>query len=469
MIKHYVWISIAGDAPAVLTAEEGAAAQATIEEAMRAAGYILATDEAGSRDYYDLTGKPLSTYNDNDVAWLKAAALYNTLMATANPAEATNANDAIVHPDQIKDVSRYVTEFTTDGSVNTESEPTKVKIVLANINRMFDDVFTPQKDHFRIEVEDIRYINSKAWYTIPWKIAVGLISDVSCDSDYCTINGTCLIGDLADALPIHWSTNGQNWEVSKILKAVLQLHRPPIEVDYQASDPVLEQKLYDAESTFQEVIDDCVQNIGAVVFVDEVGILHVWDASKRTAALSLDHRVTEQNKSQSLMNYINLVTVHGDKGPEGTAASGEGAENSDMQQCNGDARNEASIAKYGELSAEDIYIPTIKTNAEAKARAEEILNFLHMYRDGLTSPTVVGMAPYLMSEVTYHCKDGYNGKEVSVAGVVTRRKVNYSGESGFTTSLEISPGGLAVMTPEELAEYIATLPSDSDSNNPANQ
>lgn len=358
------------------------------------------------------------------------------------------------------DVSAWCTEFTTDGSVNTQSEPTKVKIVLANINRMWDDVFTPQKDHFMIDAESS---DDKGIITL-WKIAVGLISDVSCDSDFCVVNGTCLIGDLADALPIHWSSNEQNWAVSDILKAVLALHDPPVEVDYQAPDPILEQKQYDASWSFQEVIDDCVQKIaGAVVFVDEVGILHVWDASTTVGVFDLDNRVTEQSAVKSVMNYLNMVTVHGDEFTD------EGVENSSMEQCQGTAKDEASVAKYGELIAEDVYIPTIKTNAEATLRANEILNFLKLYRDGLTSPVVVGMAPYLMSKAFYHCKNGPDGNETLVAGIVTRRKVSYSGESGFTTALELSPGGLGIMTPEELAEYVEGLQSTSEDNAPENQ
>jgi hypothetical protein len=145
--------------------------------------------------------------------------------------------------------SRFCTEFTADGSINTRSEPTKAKIVLANINRKFDDMFTPQMDSFTIQAQGID--ENGAEYI--WPIAKGIISDVVCDQDWCTINGTCLIGDLADALPIHWSSNHQKVKISEILTSVMALHDPIIEVDYQAHDPDLEQKQFDACTTFQEV------------------------------------------------------------------------------------------------------------------------------------------------------------------------------------------------------------------------
>jgi hypothetical protein len=74
------------------------------------------------------------------------------------------------------------------------------------------------------------------------------------------------------------------------------------------------------------------------------------------------------------------------------------------------------------------------------------------------------MAPYLMSHVKYHCKNGPEGKEVFVEGIVTRRKVSYSGESGFTCQIEVSPGALSIASPEELAEIIETIKDDAESN-----
>lgn len=394
------------------------------------------------------------------------------------------------------DVSRDCTEFTVDGSVNTESEPTKVKIILANIGRKYDDIFTPQKDHFWIEAINVRnlgptrsipgeiiglaldqmrayadrygvgYVRSNIFrgYSIEFtKIAKGLISDVACDDEYCEINGTCLIGDLADALPSHWSSNDLGPDIKSILTRVLSWHDPPVSVDFQASNPKLEQKQFDADATFQSVIDYCAQQVqGAVVFVDEVGILHFWDASMSRQDIDLDYNVTEQNKTQSLMNYNNVVTVFGDESyiPVGQP----GSENSSMEQIQGEAKDPVSIAKYGELIGEAIYLPNIRSKEEAEKRAYEILNFLQLYLDGLTSPVVVGVAPPLMSSVAYTCKNGKDGREVPVAGVVTRKKVNYSGESGFTSSLEVSPGALSIVGPEELANYIQSLKDSSEDN-----
>jgi len=93
----------------------------------------------------------------------------------------------------------------------------------------------------------------------------------------------------------------------------------------------------------------------------------------------------------------------------------------------GKAIDAVSVAKYGELIGPDIYLPNIKSEPEAQKQADELLEFLKLNRDGLTSPTVVGMAPYLTSLVTYHCKNGPEGDEVFVEGVVTRKKVNFFG------------------------------------------
>ena len=355
--------------------------------------------------------------------------------------------------------SRFCTEFTADGSINTRSEPTKAKIVLANINRKFDDMFTPQKDSFTIQAQGIDE-NGKEYV---WPIAKGIISDVVCDQDWCTINGTCLIGDLADALPIHWSSNHQKVKISEILTSVMALHDPIVEVDYQAHDPDLEQKQFDACTTFQEVINYCVSQVnGAIVFTDETGHLHIWDSTKRRPTINLDHHVVGQNTSKSVMGYINVVTVHGDLSE---AETGEpGSENSSMPQIQGEAKDTTSIAKYGELIGPDIYLPNIKSEPEAQKQADELLEFLKLNRDGLTSPTVVGMAPYLTSLVTYHCKNGPEGDEVFVEGVVTRKKVSFSGESGFTTNLEIAPHMLAVSTPEALAIQLEALEEAASSN-----
>ena len=135
-----------------------------------------------------------------------------------------------------------------------------------------------------------------------------------------------------------------------------------------------------------------------------------------------------------------------------------------MPQIQGKAIDTASTAKYGELIGPDIYLPNIKSEPEAQKQADELLEFLKLNRDGLTSPTVVGMAPYLTSLVTYHCKNGPEGDEVFVEGVVTRKKVNFSGESGFTTSLEIAPHMLAVSTPEALAIQLEALEEAAESN-----
>lgn len=361
--------------------------------------------------------------------------------------------------------SKFCTEFTADGSINTRSEATKAKIVLANINRKFDDMFTPQKDSFTIQAQGIDE-NGKEYI---WPIAKGIISDVVCDQDWCTINGTCLIGDLADALPIDWSSNRQKVKISEILTSVMALHNPIIEVDYKAHDPYVEQQQFDACTTFQEVINYCVSQVnGAIVFTDETGHLHIWDSTKRRPTINLDHHVVEQNTSKSVMGYINIVTVHGDLSEVSLDDSSEvgapGSENSGMPQIQGTAIDTPSIAKYGELIGPNIYLPHIKSETEAQKQADELLEFLKLNRDGLTSPTVVGMAPYLTSLVTYHCKNGPEGDEVFVQGVVTRKKVSFSGESGFTTSLEISPHILAVSTPEELAIQLEALEEAAESN-----
>lgn len=359
-----------------------------------------------------------------------------------------------------KDVSPYCTEFSCDGSINTRSEPTKSKIILANINRMWDEAFTPQKDHFVIKAQGI----DSSGKEFIWPIAAGIISDVLAEPDYCTVNGTCLIGHLADALPVHWSSNRQGVTVKEVLEEVLAKHDPPITVDYQASNPILVQKEFDACTTFQEVINYCVAQVdGAITFVDETGHLHVWSADHRRPFIDLDYHVTEQNAAKSLMGYINMVTVHGD---DSQIPTGEpGSENSQMTQIYGNAVDQESVAKYGELIGPDIYLPNIKTKEEAESRANELLKFLRINRDGLTNPTVVGMAPYLCSLVKYTCKNGPNGQEIEVKGIVTRKVVSFSAD-GFTTKLEISPYMNAVEKTEDLAERLEELEEYSESNMP---
>jgi len=70
---------------------------------------------------------------------------------------------------------------------------------------------------------------------------------------------------LADALPIHWSKNKQGVTIHEILDDVLELHEPPITVDYQANEVVLEQRTFDAATTFQAVIDYCAEQVHGAV------------------------------------------------------------------------------------------------------------------------------------------------------------------------------------------------------------
>jgi len=466
MIKHYVYISHGGYStaadpkyvaahPIPITSMQPLTINSLQDNTVYynattfgASGGISATGSLAQNTY--MTGAQLKATNTNLTGWQPV-----DMPSSSNLPQSADT----VNPAKVSDVSAYCTEITTDGTVNTESEPTKVKIVLANINRMWDDVFVPQKDHFSITVENT---DDNSTLHI-WHIANGLISDVECDADYCTINGTCWVGDLADALPIHWSKNKQGVKIQEILEDVLALHNPPITVDYQANEVVLEQRTFDAATTFQAVIDYCAEQVhGAVHFVDEDGVFHFWDASIEGRTIDLDYHVTEQNDTESVMGYINIVNVHGDKIDKDPDQPG--AENSSMEDAQGQWRDEESIAKYGELIGKDIYLPNIKSDEEAQKRAKEIGEFLKLFRNGLTSPTVVGMAPYLMSHVKYHCKNGPEGKEVFVEGIVTRRKVSYSGESGFTCQIEVSPGALSIASPEELAEIIETIKDDAESN-----
>ncbi|MHB8120467.1 MAG: hypothetical protein ACYDHX_17410 [Methanothrix sp.] len=302
-----------------------------------------------------------------------------------------------------EDVSADVLKISVQDSLDTDSDPGKMTIALANPAQKYTMHWPPQKTVIEITLynwvyrtEEERRLagghSEKEYLT-----AIGTMTDLVAEPDEVIITGETNMGHLADALP-------KDYHITKItpkeiLQEILGWHTDKIiELDWddELSNVPLQSKTFDSYETYQDVVEDIRDTVNAVAYFSESDKLVLRDPFNPRGSLALDGYVTNPDQVASIMGYRNVVIIIGDEGEEEPLNAAHGS-----IPIIGTARDWDSIASVGVLPAPVMRFHNIRTQEQADAKALEILRFFLMYKNAETVVEVEGIVPPLQFIVSY--------------------------------------------------------------------
>jgi len=396
-----------------------------------------------------------------------------------------------------EDVSADVIKIDVQQSMDTDSDPGKFVITLANPAQKYTMKWLPQTTEIVITIYNWVYntenerILAGGHPEAEYLVATGSLTELKANADEVQVSGECDMGHMADAIGEDYNSKVPTTP-KEVLEDILARHTDkPIILDWDdglKNDPI-ERKSYGSHETYQDVIEDIRDAVGAVAYFSEEGILNFRDPFNPKDTYDLDGYVTNPDKTASIMGYRNVVVVIGD---QSLAEYGdEGIETPGTNPIIGTAMDLDSIAKVGMLVAPAIMRIDVKTDKQANELAEEVLKFYKMYRNAQTVVEVEGILPPIQSVVKYTPFVPIGNEQLELAnkiaterladlqelenelaiqqdrspttlyisskvrGVVVRREIEYSID-GIPAKLTISPGlmGGVPITDEDVEDDV---------------
>jgi len=368
------------------------------------------------------------------------------------------------------DVSAEVLSIKVQDQIDTDSDPGKITITLVNRPSKYSTVaaWIPQTTPIKIILKNWVYDSDKEREAAgghaekTYLVTYGHMTDCSRGSGEIVVTGECDLGHLADALGDEYNHISLGGTSKDVLDAVLKLHKSlAFSLHYQAKVITYEKaKNYNSETTFQEVLEDIADDVGAVYYFSEDGVLQFKDPAAVGDTYNLDPYVLNPDDTKSLMGYRNKVTVIADETLSGIEEE-EGKEAPGSNPIQYTAQDDESIAEFGELVAPTDRAIWIGNLDDCKKRAKLLLNFYKLFKNALTKPKVAGIVPPLHSMVSYSCFISIAEGEASsgtISGAVVARSIDYSIE-GLECELTVSPGVSDMTTyvgDEEIADETLT-------------
>ncbi len=391
------------------------------------------------------------------------------------------------------DTSMEVESIKVQQTMETDSDPGKITVVLANRHQMYTNKFSPQNSTIFVILYNYTYKNEPKVFPL----FNGHITDLNANHVDATVQGECLIGHLADALPNDYESDLYTTP-KDVLFEVMAFHTDyPIHIiwDDNLPNPRVERITYGSDMTYQDVLEDIRKRVGAVYYGSEqegIEFRSPWSVKEE---IDLDPYVEDPAQANSISGFRNAVVVVGD---QSLAEGPRGIETSGSEPIIGVARDEDSIAEVGVLMAPTEFNMDIKTQEQADARAKALLEFYMLNKNAETKVKVVGMAPVLQSVVSYSPFAPISESELAKAnqaardrlkelqdlensaaadqdraprklelsgkikGVVVAKEVSYS-ISGLEAILTISPGmlGPGVPVTDDDITYTTWDPAES--------
>lgn len=369
-----------------------------------------------------------------------------------------------------EDVSDEVIKINVQDQIETDSDPGKITVTLANrLSKKYTAKWPPQTTPIKIIIHNWVY-NSESERAAAgghaeatYLVAYGHLTDIKSNHEEIQVTGECDLGHLADAISQNYdsSTRYMNPKVSEVLQDVLALHKDlTFTLHYLARDLVIKGgKKYNSDETFQDVVEDLRNDVGAVYYFSEDGVLEFRDPAAVKDTYDLDPYVTNPDDTSSIMGYRNKVTVIGS---ESQTESEDGITTPGSNSIQATAQDDESIAELGVLEAPTDRAPYCKTIKDCQKRADLLLNFYKLFKNALTKPKVAGIVPPLHSMVTYSVFIPISSDESSsgqITGTVVGRSIEYSID-GLETELSIAPGVADMeeyVGDEEIEEFTATF------------
>jgi hypothetical protein len=348
------------------------------------------------------------------------------------------------------DVSEEVIKINVQDQIETDSDPGKITVTLANrVSKAYTAKWPPQTTPIKIIIYNWVY-NSESERAAAgghaeatYLVAYGHVTDIKSNHEEIIVTGECDLGHLADAISQNYdsTTKYMNPKVSEVLKDVLALHKGlTFALHYFARDLQIKGgKKYNSDETFQDVLEDLRNDVGAVYYFSEDGVLEFRDPAAVKDTYDLDPYVTNPDETSSIMGYRNKVSVIGN---ESKTESEDGITSPGSNSIHATAQDDESIAEFGVLEAPTDRAPYCKTIEDCQKRADLLLNFYKLFKNALTKPKVAGIIPPLHSIVSYSVFIPISETEYSsgtITGTVIGRNIEYSID-GLETELSIAPG-----------------------------
>jgi len=356
------------------------------------------------------------------------------------------------------DVSEESISVEVQDQIDTDSDPGKMTITLVNRPSKYSTIesWIPQTTPIKIILKNWVYrteterVMAGGHAEATYLVSYGHMTDCSRNASEVVVTGECDLGHLSDALGDDYKTGMLTGNAKIDLKNVLDLHKGlKFQLFYLAR--IIEydkEKNWNSETTFQEVLEDIADDVGAVYYFSEDGVLQFRDpAAVRGETLVLDPYILNPDDTKSIMGFRNRVTVIGDEtftGPD----SEDGKESPSSNPIQATAEDPDSIAEVGVLEAPTDRAVWLGTPEKCEARAKLLLNFYKLFKNALTKPKVAGIVPPLHSPISYSVFIPIAGDETSfgsVEGIVVARNIKYSIE-GLECELTVSPGASGMET-----------------------
>ena len=391
------------------------------------------------------------------------------------------------------DVSNEVLKISVQQSLDTDSDPGKFTITLANPHQKYRNRWPPQVTPIKIILYNWVYnreserIAAGGHAPVEYLVATGHMTGLKATASEAIISGECDLGHLADALPMEHEGLEIPISAKECLKKILSWHTDEhitLVWDGDLPDKQFEKITYDSHNTYQDVCEDIRSLVGAIYYFGEDNILYFMNPTSNRGLIDLDPYVINPEQTSSLTGFRNIVTIIGNQsladyggrtGPNGITTPGS-------EPIIGFAQDLDSIDEVGPLIAPAEAAYNIKSQAEADARAAQLLEFYKMYKNAETKVQVVGIVPPLQSIVSYSPFEPISNEELAKAnkvfaarlkelqeaendraikrkrlpitismtnrirGIVIAKQVDYSID-GLVCDLTISPGMLDMETP----------------------
>lgn len=334
-----------------------------------------------------------------------------------------------------EDVDDWVIDVRADQANEPESD--KVDIVLANTNGKWTGAFAT-KDPLEI---DLGHDIMQARHGEPTvkehhedQILRGEVQYVEYKDDEVLVQGACLVGTLADALPKEFHYHPE--DVEAILRDVLGTHDKtiPIKIIKYSQDIKRREEVFKPDWTYQDVCNHLADLVGAIWYLDESGQFVFVDPMEAGETYYIDPWLTTENMAYTCVGRKNVVTVIGG-GIYKPGTYGDEVETTETVRSDPSAgRDEESIAAHGELIAPTFYCPYLTTVEQCNKRAQALLQY-YKIREDVAKPSVAGITAPLRSILTYSLWGSV------IEAMVTKRTLEYSA-GGYECHFEASEGAV---------------------------
>lgn len=329
-----------------------------------------------------------------------------------------------------EDVSSDVLKISAQQTIETDSDPGKITITLANPHQKYTNRWPPQKTPFVATVYNWVYSNEterqvaggKAQAT--YLVATGHITTLKADAHEIIVQGECDMGHLADALPKDFDGIQIPTTAYTVLREIISWHTDePIALDLTNAPPDvrLDRSPFNAEEDFQSVVETIRGKVGALAYFTEDNRLVFMDPTRTRGTYNVDEYLMNPDATSSIMGFRNIVTIIGNQSlaPD----SPTGATTPGSVPIIGYAVDQDSVDKVGPLIAPAAYAYNIKTQKEADEVAAAALEFYKIYKNAETKITVVGIVPPLQSIVSYAPFQPISAAELARANAVLEARL----------------------------------------------